>query len=82
MIIENLVETAWLSRYPCPSKITYDRGYECLGHDFLNNLIKEEYFIIAKPETAENQQTNSIIGRIHKVVANLIWTFEVKKYVD
>ena len=26
MMIANLVETTWLSRYPCPYEITYERG--------------------------------------------------------
>ena len=34
MMIENLVETTWLVRYPRPVDITYDRGAEFLGHKF------------------------------------------------
>ena len=32
--IANLVETAWLSRYPRPVEITYDQGLEFIGHEF------------------------------------------------
>ena len=49
MMIPNLVEITWLSRYtyPWPLEITYERGYELLGREFKNTLIKEEYGIIA-----------------------------------
>ena len=83
MTIANLVETTWLSRYPWPSEITYGRGSEFLGHRFKNNLIEEEYDIIAKPVTVGNPQYNSIIEIIHQALENLIRTFDMEKnYVD
>ena len=33
--IANLVETAWLSRYPIPKEITYDQGKEFIGNEFI-----------------------------------------------
>ena len=79
----NLVETTWLSRYPWPSRITYDCRYEFLGIEFKNTLIEEEYGIIAKPETSGNPQANYTIKIIHQVLANLIRTFDLNKnYVD
>ena len=33
MKITNLVETMWLSRYPRPVEITYDRGGELIVTD-------------------------------------------------
>ena len=32
MIIKNLEETTWLTRYPWPAEITHDRGSEFIGH--------------------------------------------------
>ena len=34
MMIENFVDTTWLSRYPWTSEITYDHISESLGLDF------------------------------------------------
>ena len=34
MMIANLVETTWLSRYPWPLEITYGRGSEFLSREF------------------------------------------------
>ena len=83
MMIVDLVETTCMSRYPWSSEITYDHGSEFLGHKFKNSLIEEEYVILTKPATAGNPQANSFIERTHKVLANLIRTFEMdQKYVD
>ena len=38
------------------SIIEYDNGNEFLGHDFKNQLIKNEYVIIARCKTTENWQ--------------------------
>ena len=38
--IENLVETACLSRYPRPIEITYDLGSEFIVHEFRKSLIE------------------------------------------
>ena len=32
--IADLVETTWLTRYPRPTKITYDQGSGFIGHEF------------------------------------------------
>ena len=34
--IENLVENTWLSRYPRPMEIMYDKLSEFIGHEFIN----------------------------------------------
>ena len=31
---ENLVETAWLSRYPITTEIMYDQRSKCIGNEF------------------------------------------------
>ena len=38
--IANLVETAWLSRYPRPIEIMYDQGSKFIGHEFIKSLIE------------------------------------------
>ena len=37
--IANLVETAWLARYPKPMEIVYDQGSEFMGCEFRKSLI-------------------------------------------
>ena len=34
ILIANLVESTWLSRYPRPIEITCDQGKESIGHEF------------------------------------------------
>ena len=48
--IANLVEQTWLSRYPWPTLITYDRGSEFIGFEFCN-MVKTDYGIKCKPIT-------------------------------
>ena len=38
--IANILYQTWLCRYPRPTIIKYDRGYEFLGHAFKNDLIE------------------------------------------
>jgi hypothetical protein len=49
-VVTNKVEIAWLSRYPWPTKITYDHGSKFIGSKF-QHLIKQEYDIKAKPSS-------------------------------
>ena len=80
--IANLFEQQWLSRYPRPSLVTYDRGSEFIGSDF-RNTCKNEYGIKCKPITTQNPQANAIIERVHQVIANMIRTFEIENlYLD
>ena len=74
-----LVGTMCLYRYHWPSEITYDCGSELLGHEIKNTLIEEECIILAKTATRGNPQANSIIKRIHQLLANLIHIFELEK---
>ena len=39
--IAYLVETRCLTRYPWPTKITYDQGSEFIGHEFRKSLIEK-----------------------------------------
>ena len=73
--IANLVEQAWLSRYPWPTLITYDQGSEFIGHQF-KNMMEDDYGVKTKPITVRNPQANAIVERIHQVLGNLIRTFD------
>ena len=48
-----------------------------------NDIIKTEYGIKAKCATTSNTQENSILERIHQVIANLVRTSDLKNiYLD
>jgi hypothetical protein len=42
--VANIVEQEWLSRYPWPTQITFDRGSEFIGQSF-KDMIKDDYGI-------------------------------------
>ena len=71
ILITNLVETMWLSRYPRLMETTYDQGSEFIVHEFIKSLIEKGYGITAKPITSGNSTYNSILGRIRPVLGNL-----------
>ena len=48
------VEVAWLTRYPRPSIITYEKGTEFLAE--FTTMIKNDYGLICKPITTRNPQ--------------------------
>ena len=76
------MEREWFCRYPWPTQITYDRGNEFIGQDF-KDMVKIEYNVTGKPITVRNPQANAIAERIHKVIANIIRTFELQtNYLD
>ena len=45
----NLVETAWLYRYPIPIEVIHDQGSEFIGHEFRKSLNEIENRITSKP---------------------------------
>ena len=73
MEVANIVEQTWLSRYPWPQEIVYDRGTEFMG-DFAN-MVADDYGITKRPITGRNPQANAIIERIHQTLGNIIRTF-------
>ena len=61
----------------------YDRGNEFLGHALKNDITKTDHGIEAKCATTENPEANSILERIHQVIANLVRTYDLQnKYLD
>ena len=75
--IASIVEQNWLTRYPWPNIITYDRGSEFIGHEF-KTMVTNDYGIKVKVSTTRNPQSNSIIERIHQVIGNMIRTFDLE----
>ena len=78
----NIAEQEWLSRYPWPTQITFDRGNKVIGHEF-RNTITHNYGIKCKPITVRNPQANAIVEQIHQVIGNIIRTFDLENnYLD
>jgi len=73
--IANLAEQTWLTRYPWPTELIFDRGTEFMGQ--FAKMIEEDYGIICQSTTVRNSQANSIIERIHQTLGNIIRTFEL-----
>jgi hypothetical protein len=70
--VANIAEQEWLSRYPWPAQISYDRGRgsEFLGKDF-QSMIKNDYGIKEKPITVRNPHTQAIVERVQQVIGNI-----------
>jgi transposase InsO family protein len=68
----NLVEQTWLTRYPIPQILTYDRGTEFMAE--FSERLKNDYGIKRKGTTVQNPQANEILERVHKTIGNVIRT--------
>ena len=69
-----LFNNNWLCCYPCPGQVIYDNGSEFK----LNfKLLCKQYGLKHKPTTKKNPQGNSILERIHQVVANMLRSFDL-----
>ncbi len=73
--IANELEQAWLTRYPWPSQMIFDRGSEFKAE--VLEMITQDYGIKPKPITTRNPQANAIVERVHQTIGNMIRTFEV-----
>jgi len=73
--IAYLVEQTWLTRYPWPMELTYDRDTEFMGAFAF--MVEQDYGILRKGTTARNPQANSNLERVHQTLGNIIRTFEV-----
>jgi hypothetical protein len=74
-VIANKLEQTWLSRYPWPTQVTFDKGSEFKAEVY--DLITKNYGITARMATTRNPQTNSILERIHQTVGDMIRTFHM-----
>jgi len=75
LTIANIVEQTWLTRYPWPDIITYDKGTEFMAE--FARMVELDYGIKRKGASTRNPQANSIIERIHQTIGNMLRTFEV-----
>ena len=66
-LVSNIVELAWLTRYPLPSKVIVDCGKKFLSE--FKPMIQVDYSITLKPITSKNPQANSILERLHQTYA-------------
>ena len=73
--VAQAVEQAWLTRYPWPKKITFDKGSEFKAE--FAAMIEEEYGIEKRGISPRNPQANSVLERIHQVIGNMIKTFRI-----
>ena len=78
-LVVNLLELAWLTRYPLPSKVIVDRGNEFLAE--FRNMITDDYGIRVKSITSRNPQANSILERVHQTIGNILHTFKIQDMV-
>ena len=75
--IANIVESTWMTRYPLPQELIYDRGTEFLGE--FARMVAEDYGIKRRPTTTRNPQANAILERSHQTLGNMLRTFEIHK---
>ena len=73
--IANIVEQTWLTRYPWPTTMTFDKGTEFMGE--FAQMIKNDYGIVTQGATVRNPQANAIIERVHQTMGNIIRTFQL-----
>jgi len=74
--VAEVVEQTWLTRYPWPTQIVYDKGSEFMG-DFAQ-MVEKDYGIKRRGITVRNPQANAIIERIHQTIANSIRTMQLQ----
>jgi hypothetical protein len=74
--IANIVEQAWLTCYPWPAKITYDKGMEFMGE--FAKMIENDCGIKHRGAAVCNPQANTINERVHQTLGNIIRTFQVQ----
>ena len=79
-IVANVVEQAWLNRYPWPQKFILDRGIEFMVE--FSTMVQDNYDIKKQPITKRNPQANAVVERVHQTIGNMIRTFEVQENQD
>ena len=56
----------------------HDQVSEFIGHEVRKSPIEIEYRIIAKPRNSVTSTPNMIFERIHQVMGNLTWNYDIK----
>ena len=74
-IIKDLFHNSWLARYPRQQFIVFNNGGK-----FKRELKQmcENYSIKAQPTTSHNPQANAIMERVHKVVNDMLRSFDLE----
>jgi hypothetical protein len=77
--IQNLFYNTWLARYPRPQFIVFNNGGK-FKREFKRDFKQmcENFSIKAKPTTSHNPQANTIIEWVHKVVNNMLRSFDLE----
>jgi hypothetical protein len=75
--IQDLFHNTWLARYPRPQFIVFDNGCE-FKCEFKQMCVQDNYGIKAKPTTSHNPQANAIIEQVHKVVNDMLRSFDLE----
>jgi hypothetical protein len=72
--VNTLFDDVWLSRYPIPEYICFDKGgeYKKIFKELVNN-----YGIKKKNSTPFNPQYNGIIERDHLMINDALWATEI-----
>jgi transposase InsO family protein len=78
--VSNILEQAWLVRYPWPTKVVMDRGREFMGE--VRDMLKDDYGIVRKPITTRNPQANAMVERAHQTIHNLIRSQQIRGKSD
>ena len=78
-LVSNIVELAWLTRYPLPSKVIIDCGNKFLVE--FKTMIQANYGIKVKLITSRNPQANSILERVRQTIGNITRAFKVQDMV-
>ena len=78
--VATIVEQTWLTRYPWPTKIIYDKGTEFMKE--FATMVTDDYGIERRGITTRNPQANAIIERMHQTLGNILRTFELHKSDD
>ena len=76
----DITEKTWVTRYPLPQRIVFDRGTEFMAE--FAKMCHNDYDLKSKPITTRNPQSNAIIKRIHQTIGNIIRTFDVSNIVN
>jgi hypothetical protein len=77
--IQDLFHNTWLARYPRPQFIVFDNV--TMGEfkrEFKPMCMQDNYGIKGKPTTSHNPQANAIIERVHKVVNDMLRSFNLE----
>ena len=75
-VVANIVEQTWLTRYPWPQEVIFDRGTEFMAE--FSTMLVNDYGIKKKPITKRNPQANAIVERVHQTLGNMIRTFQIQ----